>query len=87
MIKKIKRHINVYLRGKHLAKRIKHERKGDCARCGSCCKIWYRCPFLDETIEGSSCKIYNFRPTVCRVFPAIKQDLEEVKCKCGFKFD
>ena len=87
MIKKIKRHLNVYLRGKHLAKKHKHARKGDCVRCGSCCKIWYRCPFLGETVNGAFCKIYNFRSTVCRVFPSMKKDLEEVSCKCGFKFD
>jgi len=87
LIKKIRRHLNVLLRRKHLEKKHRHTRNGDCKRCGNCCKIWFRCPFLIETDEGAACKIYSSRPMVCRVFPLMKRDLEEVRFRCGFKFD
>jgi Fe-S-cluster containining protein len=28
------------------------------------------CPFLEGEEGSTSCRIYQFRPTVCRVFPA-----------------
>lgn len=47
----------------------------------ACCKLGYVCPFLKE----SNCKIYEIRPTNCRVFPATPSDLHLVK-NCGYYF-
>jgi len=30
------------------------KRRGECNRCGACCKILFRCPFLGEDAEGST---------------------------------
>lgn len=45
----------------------------------ACCQLGYKCPFLANT----SCKIYNIRPTNCRVFPSTPDDLYKVK-NCGY---
>src|SRR3990167_6735270 len=46
--------------------RIKAMREGDCARCGMCCRILFRCPHLDGE---NQCTIYESRYQQCRTFP------------------
>ena len=58
-------------------------RRGECRRCGSCCRIVYRCPFL----EGNTCVIYGIRPEQCRLFPIDERDLASVDGQCGFYFE
>jgi hypothetical protein len=61
-------------------------RQGDCDRCGECCKILFRCPFLIESAQGEhSCRIYHRRFLSCRHFPVDPRDLAEV-CKCSYSF-
>lgn len=58
-------------------------RTGDCHRCGYCCKILYRCPFL----RGDNvCAIYEQRYTQCRLYPIEPGDLREVPGQCGYHF-
>lgn len=66
---------------------IDPSRRGQCNRCGDCCRLPVRCPFLDFDEEGLAiCKIYPVRPLNCRKYP--RTESEQVnREKCGFSFD
>jgi hypothetical protein len=62
-------------------------RQGECNRCGACCEILFKCPFLKKHRDGTTtCGIYEDRPNQCRLFPIEKRDLEEVRGTCSFYF-
>ena len=62
-------------------------RRGECNRCGACCEILFKCPFLKKHTDGTTtCGIYEDRPNQCRLFPIEKRDLEEVRGSCSFFF-
>jgi hypothetical protein len=61
-------------------------REGECNRCGACCKILFRCPFLKTDAEGQFvCRIYDKRFAQCRLFPLHPADLREVE-GCSYTF-
>mgnify|MGYP000645023600 CR=1 FL=1 len=60
----------------------KEIRQGECGRCGTCCKIVFDCPYLEEDNE---CTVYEERALQCRAFPIDERDLEEVP-ECEFRF-
>jgi hypothetical protein len=63
-------------------------RKGDCNRCGACCKILFQCPFLGTDAEGQyTCRIYDKRFAQCRLFPLHARDLRELGEECSYTFD
>lgn len=78
-------------------KYVEHQisvRKGDCRRCGACCRMGARCPDLDFDEEGlSACKRYDrYRPPNCRNFPINELDLADRDIvdpdnPCGFRFE
>jgi hypothetical protein len=62
-------------------------RQGDCNRCGACCEILFKCPFLKKhRDQTTTCGIYEDRPNQCRLFPIEKRDLAEVRGTCSFYF-
>ncbi len=62
-------------------------RRGECNRCGACCEILFKCPFLKKYQDGStSCGIYEERFIQCRLFPIDKRDLAEVRGSCSYYF-
>ena len=62
-------------------------RRGECNRCGACCEILFKCPFLKKHGDGTTtCGIYEDRPNQCRLFPIERRDLEEVRGQCSFYF-
>ena len=62
-------------------------RRGDCNRCGACCEILFKCPFLKKHDDGTStCGIYEDRPNQCRLFPLDQRDLAEVRGTCSYYF-
>ena len=62
-------------------------RRGECNRCGACCEILFKCPFLKKNDDGTTtCGIYDDRPNSCRFFPIEKRDLEEVRGTCSYYF-
>src|SRR3954468_1338016 len=62
-------------------------RHGECNRCGACCEILFKCPFLKKHDDGTTtCGIYEDRPTQCRLFPIDQRDLAEVRGTCSFYF-
>lgn len=61
-------------------------RRGDCNRCGDCCKLPYPCPFLRFDDEGlSSCAVYLLRPPSCRKYPRVAAE-NLTPQTCGFYF-
>ena len=63
-------------------------RRGDCNRCGACCKILFRCPFLATDAEGQYvCRIYEKRFAQCRLFPLHAKDLLELEEQCSYSFE
>ena len=67
-------------------------RHGECTRCGACCKILFKCPFLvEETGKETgqvlySCAIYGKYPNQCQLYPLLPKDLEEIEEPCGYTF-
>ena len=62
-------------------------RRGECTRCGACCKILVRCPFLiEEKPNEYKCGIYGEHFSQCRIFPLVPRDLEEIEEPCGYSF-
>ncbi|MBA2338995.1 MAG: YkgJ family cysteine cluster protein [Pyrinomonadaceae bacterium] len=62
-------------------------RRGDCNRCGACCEILFKCPFLKKDDDNTTtCGIYEDRPSQCRLFPIERRDLEEVRGSCSYYF-
>ncbi|MBK1693754.1 hypothetical protein CKO09_03225 [Chromatium weissei] len=79
MLQKIKRFFTSLLP-------IDPQRRGDCNRCGDCCKLPYPCPFLRFDDAGlSSCAVYYFRPPSCRKYPRVSAE-NLTPQTCGFFF-
>jgi hypothetical protein len=61
-------------------------RRGECNRCGECCKLPFPCPFLRYDDQGlSSCAVYHARPPSCRKYPRIASE-NLTPATCGFYF-
>ena len=65
---------------------VDKNRRGDCNRCGECCRLPYPCPFLRYDEHGkSSCLVYHLRPPSCRKYP--RTDAENLTSRvCGYYF-
>jgi len=62
-------------------------RRGECNRCGACCELVFKCPFLKKQADGSTlCGIYENRPNQCRLFPTEQRDIQEVRGSCSYYF-
>jgi phosphatidylserine decarboxylase len=59
-------------------------RRGKCVRCGECCSIAFRCPYLDGE---NHCTIYERRPKQCGLFPITEKDLGPWVPSCGHYFE
>lgn len=64
----------------NMLQRYSQYRRGDCNRCGACCKIPFECLFLGEDEGGYYCKIYQtpYAMVSCKHFPFTPSDLQEV---------
>ena len=63
-------------------------RRGECNRCGACCRILFRCPFLTTDADGQyTCRIYAMRFSQCRLFPLHAADLRELREECSYTFE
>ena len=83
---KLRRFVRINFRKEEVVQQLAL-RRGDCNRCGACCEILFKCPFLKKHRDGTtSCGIYEDRPNQCRLFPIEKRDLEEVRGTCSFYF-
>jgi hypothetical protein len=74
--------------------RYKAYQRGECNRCGLCCKIQFKCPFfVDEGPYNTRCSIYTtpYAPQACLKFPLDPIDLRllqrEVGNACTFYYE
>ena len=83
---KVRRFVQINFRKEEVAADLEL-RRGECNRCGACCEILFKCPFLKKYEDGTStCGIYEDRPNQCRLFPINKRDLTEVRGSCSYYF-
>lgn len=83
-------YLHVFRRG--CVERSIARRKGECRRCGACCKLMFVCPRLDETTDAVSCAIHDTRANNCRFFPIDERDLRDrdiimPEKPCGYSFN
>jgi hypothetical protein len=78
----------------NLAYRYKAYQRGECNRCGLCCKIQFQCPFfIDEGPNNTRCSIYTtpHAPSACLKFPLDPVDLKmlqrEIGSACTFYYE
>ncbi len=66
---------------------VSKRRKGECNRCGECCKLPNVCPFLryDEN-HKAYCTAYHFRSLNCRKYPRTEKEFL-TKDTCGYYFE
>src|SRR5678815_6056498 len=84
---KVRRFIDGKVRTEAKTQELLSKRQGECNRCGACCKILFRCPFLGTDAEGQyTCQIYEKRFAQCRLFPLHVADLREVE-QCSYTFE
>jgi Fe-S-cluster containining protein len=66
---------------------VDKNRRGQCIRCGRCCRLPNDCPFLKIKEDGNAvCLIYLIRPLNCRKYPRTKDEWLTSDV-CGFRFD
>ena len=83
---KLRRFVQVRFRKEEVIEALSL-RRGECNRCGACCEILFKCPFLKKHDDNTTtCGIYEDRPNQCRLFPIERRDLEEVRGTCSFYF-
>ena len=83
---KLRRLVNVSFRKQDVIAALAL-RRGECNRCGACCELVFKCPFLKKHADGTStCGIYENRPNSCRLFPIERRDIEEVRGTCTYYF-
>lgn len=65
---------------------VADSRRGECNRCGQCCKLPFPCPFLRFDDQGlSSCAVYHARPPSCRKYPRTSSE-NLTPATCGYYF-
>jgi hypothetical protein len=90
----LRRHVLSNLLPDNLGYRYKAYQRGECNRCGLCCKIQFQCPFfVDEGPYNTHCSIYTtpHAPSACVKFPMDPLDLKllqrEVGNACTFYYE
>lgn len=79
---KIGRFVRHFLTPDDYRANMKKYQQGECNRCGSCCRIIFHCPFLQNLPDGTGhCTIYMTKhaPKACVIFPLDPGDLAEIK--------
>jgi len=86
LFRKVRRFYYGAFKSDEVKKRISETRQGECHRCGECCELLFKCPFLGKDGHGLSyCRIYGeLRPGSCRNYPFDVRDSEVQRC--GYKF-
>jgi uncharacterized protein len=86
LLRKLRRTYLSAFRPEYVQKSIAETRKGDCHRCGACCELVHRCPFLGRDGQNLPyCRVYGeLRPGNCRNYPLDATDSEIEQC--GYTF-
>ncbi len=66
-------------------------RRGECLRCGACCRLGFRCVWLRRNGSTTECRFHDLRPPNCRLFPIDERDLADRDLilphrPCGYSF-
>jgi hypothetical protein len=77
--------------GREYIRRMTVLRRGECLRCGACCRLLHRCPFLKTDNGLAVCIIHTQRPFNCSIFPVDWRDLADrdqvaPHAPCGYSF-
>jgi hypothetical protein len=90
----LRRHVLANILPDNLLYRYKAYQRGECNRCGLCCKIQFQCPFfVDEGAFNTRCSIYTtpHAPNACVKFPMDPTDLRllqrQVGNACSFYYE
>ncbi len=85
-LRKMRRFYLGTFRPEYIQQAISDTRKGDCHRCGLCCELIYKCPFLGRDSQNLPyCRVYgDLRPANCRNYPFDAKDSEIDTC--GYTF-
>ncbi len=86
ILRKFRRMLFSVFHREYIAQSIAMNRQGECHRCGMCCKLINKCPFLGTDSQNLPfCRVYGeLRPAACNNYPFDRVD-SEIK-QCGFKF-
>jgi hypothetical protein len=86
LLRKFRRAYLGTFRKDYIEQSIAASRKGECHRCGLCCELIYKCPFLGRDGQNLPyCRIYgDLRPANCKNYPFDSVDSEIDSC--GYKF-
>jgi hypothetical protein len=87
LLRKMRRFYLGTFKPEYIAKAIADTRTGECHRCGLCCQLIYKCPFLGRDSENLPyCRVYgDLRPANCKNYPFDETDAEIDTCGYGFK--
>ncbi len=89
---KVRRFTSTKFRKSYVDEQLK-KRKGECLRCGTCCRLLFKCPMLIDNEDGStSCRIHKKKPENCDIFPLNQKCINERNLiqpllPCGYSFD
>ncbi len=89
---KIRRFVLAHTRsGRAYIAQWEKKRRGECARCGACCRLAHRCVFLRMENGLAVCTIHAHRPANCRIFPVDLRDIGDRDAilpdrPCGYSF-
>ena len=87
VLRKIRRFYLGTFKPEYIQKAIEETRQGECHRCGLCCELIYRCPFLGKDSQNLPyCRVYgDLRPANCKNYPFDSKDAEIDQCGYTFK--
>jgi hypothetical protein len=86
-LRKMRRFFLGTFRAEYIKESIEETRQGECHRCGLCCALIYKCPFLGKDSQNLPyCRVYgDLRPANCHNYPFDTVDAEIDQCGYHFK--
>lgn len=87
IVRKWRRFVLGNFKPEYIQQSIAETRSGECHRCGLCCELIYKCPFLGRDSQNLPyCRVYgDLRPANCHNYPFDKVDAEIDTCGYSFK--
>jgi hypothetical protein len=87
VVRKTRRAYLGNFRKDYVQQSIAETRQGDCHRCGLCCELVLKCPFLGRDAQNLPyCRVYgDLRPVNCFNYPFDEVDSEIDQCGFTFK--